>query len=178
MGFTDLLSSSRGPGVIGTLLALLVLVGFGTLYLFVFDEGLQGGQKTIEAVIRDQGLEIENHKIQIQNARERLERAAVFKAKGKEADDLKVRAEIAGKRTDRVEPCVELDETVVGDGTRGRLEAVHAAIARRNPDGAQRIGAEGEIAFSHFQMITFAHYYPFNAAAPLTISVSSVVMAA
>jgi hypothetical protein len=98
MGFTDLLSSSRGPGVIGTLIALLVLVGFGTLYLFVFDEGLQGGQKTIEAVIRDQGLEIENHKIQIKNARERLEQAAVFKAKGKEADDLKVRAGIAAKR--------------------------------------------------------------------------------
>jgi hypothetical protein len=35
MSFTDLMSSSRGPGLIGTLMALLVLVGFGTLYLFV-----------------------------------------------------------------------------------------------------------------------------------------------
>ncbi|MCW1926437.1 hypothetical protein OKA05_28055 [Luteolibacter arcticus] len=91
MGFTDLLTSSRGPGVIGTLLALLVLVGFGTLYLFVFDEGLQGGQKKIEAVIRDEGLEIGSLKTQIQNAKDRLEEAGVAKAKAREADELTTR---------------------------------------------------------------------------------------
>lgn len=87
MGFSDLLTSSRGPGVIGTLLALLVLVGFGTLYIFVFDEGLQGGQKTIEAVIRDQAGDIENTKIQIENAKKRIEEAAVAKIKAREADE-------------------------------------------------------------------------------------------
>jgi len=87
MGFSDLLTSSRGPGVIGTLLALLVLVGFGTLYIFVFDEGLQGGQKTIESVIRDQAGDIENTKIQIENAKKRIEEAAVAKSKAREADE-------------------------------------------------------------------------------------------
>ena len=86
MGFSDLLTSSRGPGVIGTLLALLVLVGFGTLYLFVFDEGLQGGKQTIESVIRAQTGDIESTKIQIENAKKRLEEADVAKAKAREAD--------------------------------------------------------------------------------------------
>lgn len=98
MGFSDLLTSSRGPGVIGTLLALFVLVGFGTLYMFVFDEGLQGGQKRIEAVIRDQGTLIETHKIQIANYKDRIEDAKRFKEVAKEADDLKLRAENGAKR--------------------------------------------------------------------------------
>lgn len=58
MGFSDMMSSSRGPGVIGTLMALLVLVGFGLLYLFVFDSELQGGGQSIESVIRDQTKEL------------------------------------------------------------------------------------------------------------------------
>jgi chromosome segregation ATPase len=98
MGFSDLLTSSRGPGVIGTLLALFVLVGFGTLYMFVFDEGLQGGQKKIEAVIRDQGTLIETQKIQIENYKDRIEDAKRLKEVAKEADGLKLRAENGAKR--------------------------------------------------------------------------------
>jgi hypothetical protein len=98
MGFSDLLTSSRGPGVIGTLLALLVLVGFGTLYLFVFDEGLQGGQKTIAAVIRDQGMEIDSAKVQIENAKKQLAAAEVAKAKAREADELKARTASLAKQ--------------------------------------------------------------------------------
>ena len=63
--FDDLFSSSRGAGVIGTLLALVILVGFGSLYMFVFDEGLQGGAKSIESVIRDQDSQILNLKARI-----------------------------------------------------------------------------------------------------------------
>lgn len=58
--FDDIFSSSRGPGVIGTLLALVILVGFGSLYMFVFDEGLQGGEKSIQSIIRDQEAQIGN----------------------------------------------------------------------------------------------------------------------
>ncbi|WP_193210503.1 hypothetical protein [Luteolibacter marinus] len=94
MGFTDLLSSSRGPGVIGTLLALLVLVGFGTLYFFVFDKGMQGGDMTIEGMIRQQDQAIDTLKIQIENSNTRLEEAKVAKVIGKEADELKNRADI------------------------------------------------------------------------------------
>ncbi len=40
---TDLLTSSKGPGVIGTLLALVVLVGFGSLMLLVNDTSAGSG---------------------------------------------------------------------------------------------------------------------------------------
>jgi predicted nucleic acid-binding Zn-ribbon protein len=102
MGFSDLLTSSRGPGVIGTLLALLVLVGFGTLYMFVFDEGLQGGKKTIAAVIRDQDMEIDSNKIQIENAKERLAAAEVAKAKAKEANELTSRNAVLTKQVEEL----------------------------------------------------------------------------
>lgn len=58
MGFSDMMSSGRGPGLIGTLMALLVLVGFGLLYLFVFDSELQGGGQSIESVILGQTKEL------------------------------------------------------------------------------------------------------------------------
>ncbi|RYD56574.1 MAG: hypothetical protein EOP83_21300, partial [Verrucomicrobiaceae bacterium] len=102
MGFSDLLSSSRGPGIIGTLLALLVLVGFGTLYMFVFDEGMQGGKKTIAAVIRDQDMEIDSNKIQIQNAKDRLADAEAAKARAKEANELTNRNEVLTKQVEEL----------------------------------------------------------------------------
>jgi hypothetical protein len=45
MSFSDLMQSGRGPGVIGMLLALVVLVGFGLLFMFAFDEGLPNKPK-------------------------------------------------------------------------------------------------------------------------------------
>lgn len=60
MAFTDLMTSARGPGVIGTILGLVVLLGFGLLFLFAFDDGLQGGDQTIESVLRNQEREIDS----------------------------------------------------------------------------------------------------------------------
>lgn len=51
MGFTDMMSSGRGAGVIGSIMAVVVLGGFVLLFVLVFDEGLQGGGETIESVI-------------------------------------------------------------------------------------------------------------------------------
>lgn len=97
MGFSDLLTSSRGPGVIGTLLALLVLVGFGTLYMFVFDEGLQGGGKTIEAIIRDDALTIEGHKRHIENLKKQIDEGNRLKEQALEMEQVKVRLESGEK---------------------------------------------------------------------------------
>jgi len=102
MGFTDLLSSSRGPGIIGTLLALLVLVGFGTLYLFVFDEGLQGGKKTIQSVIREQGMQIESNKMQIASFKERIAEGELFKTQAQDFSQLKARTELAVSRLEEL----------------------------------------------------------------------------
>lgn len=73
--FDDMFTSSRGPGVIGTGLALVVLVGFGSLYLLVFDEEMQGGDKTIESIIRDQAGEIESYEKSIVMQKESIEKS-------------------------------------------------------------------------------------------------------
>lgn len=58
MSFSDMMSSARGPGVIGMLLALVVVIGFGVLFMFAFDEGFQGGEVTIESEIASQTKEL------------------------------------------------------------------------------------------------------------------------
>ncbi len=52
------MSSGRGPGVIGMIMALIVLLGFGVLFMFAFDEGAQGGDQSIESVIAYQAKDI------------------------------------------------------------------------------------------------------------------------
>jgi peptidoglycan hydrolase CwlO-like protein len=98
MSFTDLMSSSRGPGVLGSLMALLVLVGFGTLYLFVFDERLQGGQRTIEAVLGDQQVELDSLRSAIDGLEQRMAAAELFKRQATELALLASRAELADRR--------------------------------------------------------------------------------
>lgn len=67
MSFSDLMSSGRGPGVVGLLMALLVIGGFGGIYVFVFDKEMQGGGKAIEHVIQEQADEIESLQAQIEH---------------------------------------------------------------------------------------------------------------
>lgn len=98
MGFSDLLTSSRGPGLIGTLLALLVLVGFGSLYIFVFDEGMQGGKRTIESVLREQVLAIEMNKEEIVRCKARISDGQQFKEQEQELKHLETRIELAKSR--------------------------------------------------------------------------------
>ena len=102
MGFSDLLSSSKGPGVIGTLLALLVLVGFGSLYMFVFND-LGGPPKlTIGAQIRALEMEVDSTKIQIQNAKDRLAEAESAKARAKEGNELSNKNEVLSKQVEEL----------------------------------------------------------------------------
>lgn len=87
MGGTDLFTSARGPGLIGTVLALIVVGGFGLLYLFVFDKSLQGEGRTIEDVIRDQTSSIEGLQSQIASAEKRIDEGQVRR---KQLSDLKL----------------------------------------------------------------------------------------
>jgi chromosome segregation ATPase len=112
--FDDMMSSSRGPGLIGTLLALLVLVGFGSLYLFVFDEEMQGKGQSIESAIRDQKRKIDslNGRVeagskQLEDAPARIKRdhefAALTRRLGEsraKAENLKASTESLGKDID------------------------------------------------------------------------------
>lgn len=74
MSFSEMMESGRGPGVIGMLLALLVLAGFGVLFVFSFDEKLQGG-KSIESIIAGQAREIDDARESISRAEKKLAQA-------------------------------------------------------------------------------------------------------
>ncbi len=83
---TDLFTSSRGPGLIGTLMALVVLLGFGALYFFVFDERFQGGGQTLESIIEDDARQITSLGQRLSSNRLKLEATKDFK---KIASDLR-----------------------------------------------------------------------------------------
>lgn len=90
MSFTDLMSSGRGPGVIGFLIAMLIILGFGALLTLAFDEGSQGAHISIEAVIRNQGKDIENYVLQSEAGNKRLAKAAARIEDDKKSRRLKV----------------------------------------------------------------------------------------
>ena len=73
MSFSDMMSSGRGPGVIGMVMALVVLLGFGVLFMFAFDEGFQGGELSDEAAIVQQGKDIENYQMTIDKSQATLD---------------------------------------------------------------------------------------------------------
>lgn len=75
MSFSDLMSSGRGPGVIGMVMALIVLLGFGLLFMFAFDEGFQGADQSIESVIRTQQKDLDNYQTGIEKGRKSLDLA-------------------------------------------------------------------------------------------------------
>jgi hypothetical protein len=89
MSFTDMMSSGRGPGVIGMVMALFVLIGFGLLFMFAFDEGFQGGELSIEAMIAQQAKEIQKSRESITSGQDRLAQVPAMVSKAKELASLK-----------------------------------------------------------------------------------------
>jgi len=89
MSFTEMMESGRGPGVIGMLLALFVLIGFGILFMFAFDEGLQGGGQPIESFISNQAKEIEEINRLIAHGGNQLNRTAARDSRAKELREMK-----------------------------------------------------------------------------------------
>lgn len=83
MSFSDLMSSGRGPGVIGMLLALVVMAGFGLLFLFAFDDGMQGADMSIEAVLAQQAKDIGSMQASLDHTRKSLEAQPALEAKAK-----------------------------------------------------------------------------------------------
>ena len=112
-----MMSSARGPGVIGMLMALVVLIGFGTLFMFAFDEGFQGGAMTIESEIASQTKEIESMRSAVVEKEAKL---AMSPARNDDADNLR-RAKVAGKtlaeKADRLKSDIENEKAAIQDLT-------------------------------------------------------------
>ena len=87
------MSSGRGPGVIGMVMALFVLIGFGLLFMFAFDEGFQGGALSIESLIAQQTKDIETSKGAIISGQDLLNLAPARTLKAKELANLKSKGE-------------------------------------------------------------------------------------
>jgi chromosome segregation ATPase len=98
MGFTDLVSSGRGPGVIGILIALFVLVAFGSLYTLVFDPNNMENHKKIEAVVRDLALEIDGKKTQLESYKQEVKLVARRKLDESELRELTAKVEATAKQ--------------------------------------------------------------------------------
>lgn len=115
MSFSDLMSSGRGPGVVGMLLALVVMAGFGILFLFAFDDGMQGADQSIESVIAQQAKDIDSLKASIEDTRKGLESQPALEAKAKQlksvhTDNLMSAGKIEGLRKSEV----SVKETING----------------------------------------------------------------
>ena len=136
--FDDMFSSSRGPGVIGTGLALVVLVGFGSLYLLVFDEEMQGGDKTIESIIRDQGGQIESYEKSIIMQKDTIEKS---KERVKLSDEVVgLERQIALRQTRIDEMKTEISEADTSIATMQSEWEIYKAAYRK----AERARAIGE----------------------------------
>jgi predicted nucleic acid-binding Zn-ribbon protein len=88
MSFSDLMSSSRGPGVVGMILALVVMAIFVILFVFAFDDRFQGGQKSIQSVISDQAQEIDSFHSGIEDGKKTLVGIKVMTSKAEELAQL------------------------------------------------------------------------------------------
>ena len=73
MSFSDLMQSGRGPGVVGMLLALLVLGGFGLLFMMSVDDAPKDTKITTQGIILEQEKEIAELKATITQRQTRLE---------------------------------------------------------------------------------------------------------
>lgn len=71
------------------IMALIVLLGFGLLFMFATDEGFQGGDQSIESLIAHQAKEIEFSKRGVENGRKLLGEAPERIKKAKELNRLK-----------------------------------------------------------------------------------------
>ena len=89
MSFSDMMSSARGPGVIGTLMALAVMAIFVMFFVFAVDDRFQGGGQTIESVIAQQAHDSDFIKSGIAEGRQTLSGVPALMVNSKELGRLK-----------------------------------------------------------------------------------------
>lgn len=117
MSFSDLMGSAKGPGLVGLLLALVVLVGFGALYTFAFDQGTATG-KSIEAVIRDNSKSIGGYNAKIEMGQAKLATAPALQNIASELSADLVKKKVISDR-------VKMREGEVTN-INGEIEAIHS----------------------------------------------------
>lgn len=105
MSFSEMMESGRGPGVIGMLMALVVMAIFVMLFIFAFDERFMGGGQTIESIIADQATEVADLETLLSDAEKQVAEVPARQARVDELTALKREgqnreAQIAGIKTE------------------------------------------------------------------------------
>jgi hypothetical protein len=113
MGFSDLTSSSRGPGVIGTVLAMVVLIGFGCLYMFVYADAGQPNSKRLDVIVREQATELESSEFELANLKAQIEKSEKFKTQALEIDSLNRQAKTQSAHISELESNREAGEAAL-----------------------------------------------------------------
>lgn len=107
MSFGDMMSSARGPGVIGTLMALAVMAIFVMFFVFAFDDRFQGGGKSIQSMITQQSQDIAGYNFDIAEGQKTLSGYPALILSGKDLATLKLKNEILKNRVETLGKEVE-----------------------------------------------------------------------
>jgi len=99
---SDLFSSVKGPGIIGLLLALVVLVGFGTLSKLALNEEVSGSGKSLGAKIRDADQTIASSIARIEAHESRLATIPALKKTSSDLLEAETRKNFQGMRIAKI----------------------------------------------------------------------------
>lgn len=128
--FDDLLTSSRGPGVIGTALGLFVLLGFGVLFLMVTDERFMGWRKDPAAEVREMEKEVTSLHGRIEAAKSERDQQDKLARLADEFKSLRIQLDALQPRINEMRATREQAEKAiqqVGDDRVAYLERYRAA---------------------------------------------------
>jgi len=133
MSFSEMITTGRGPGIVGMILALVVLVGFGLLFMFATDERLLGGDQSIESIIAKQDKELESLRGEIARGRKQLAKTLPLEATARQL------AGLLRENQSRAERMEQLTEEIAAARTSlASLKkdfASHVAIVRGKAKG-------------------------------------------
>jgi hypothetical protein len=115
MSFNDLMSSGKGPGVIGMLLGLLVLVGFGSLAIFVFDDD-SAGQESLQGALKRQSKELQHLQSVLADREAELVLKPVRAAAAEQLEDLKRTIQAGSSRIQLLEDTIPILREAVETG--------------------------------------------------------------
>jgi hypothetical protein len=116
MSFNDLMSSGKGPGVIGMLLGLLVLVGFGSLAIFVFDDDSQTGVESLQGTLKRQTKELQHLQSVLADREAELALTPVRAAAAEQLKDLKLSIQAGSSRIQWLEDTIPILREAVETG--------------------------------------------------------------
>ena len=137
MSFSEMMSSARGPGVIGTLMALAVLAIFVMFFVFAFDDRFQGGGQSIQSVIAQQGRDIEADQFAVTEGQKTLSGFPALMASAKDLSRLNRENEALQGRVDTLRNHVESGNAELARKIEG-FEAYkdrYRALVRANAKG-------------------------------------------